>query len=354
MLHRRSGLPKRAAIAAARLSSTARLPLLTEAEALSRWRAALPPATATSILAGYSSLLGGIVTDPALLMVPLDDHGFHRGHAVFDTCNVEDGHAFGLTMHIDRLMSSARKARIIADRDSIEPVELRSIVLQTIAATGRRDGVFVRYWLTAGRGDFSISPKACVGGPSFFCVAHEDTHTAAEPRGLRAAFVDVPVKPPLLAVMKSNNYMLNALVAMHAEAAGAQLGIQVTSEGGRTLLAESSVSTVAIVDERGVLRTPPADAILPSTTWSRAVALAPALVERGILSGCEVNPIAPAEVVRAREILSMGGGWVEPVVELDGQPIGGGQPGPVFRMLDELVRADFRNPLLTDKVPYAS
>ena len=346
-----------AAIAAGRLSTAAaRVPLLTEAGALSRWRAALPPATATSILAGYSSLLGGIVTDPALLMVPLDDHGFHRGHAVFDTCNVEDGHAFGLTMHIDRLMSSARKARIITDGGGIEPspAELRSIVLQTIAATGRRDGVFVRYWLTAGRGDFAISPKACVGGPSFFCVAHEDTHSAAEPRGLRAAFVDVPVKPPLLAVMKSNNYMLNALVAMHAEAAGAQLGIQLTTDGGQTLLAESSVSTVAIVDERGVLRTPPADAILPSTTWARATALAPALVERGILTGCEVTPIEPAEVVAAREVISMGGGWVEPVLELDGQPVGDGRPGPAFRALDELVRADFRNPSLTDKVPYAS
>ena len=81
--------------------------------------------------------------------------------------------------------------------------------------------------------------------------------------------------------------------------------------------------------------------------------LAPVLVERGILSGCEVTPIAPAEVVAAREIISMGGGWVEPVVELDGQPVGGGLPGPAFRALDELVRADFRNPALTDEVPYA-
>lgn len=36
-------------------------------------------------LAFYSSRLGGITTDPALMVVPMDDHLVHRGHAVFDT-----------------------------------------------------------------------------------------------------------------------------------------------------------------------------------------------------------------------------------------------------------------------------
>ena len=36
----------------------------------------------------FSSELGGIVIDPALMTVHLDDHMIHRGHAVFDTCEV--------------------------------------------------------------------------------------------------------------------------------------------------------------------------------------------------------------------------------------------------------------------------
>ena len=36
-------------------------------------------------LAFYSSRLGGITVDPALMVVPMDDHLVHRGHAVFDT-----------------------------------------------------------------------------------------------------------------------------------------------------------------------------------------------------------------------------------------------------------------------------
>ena len=158
------------------------------------------------------------MTDAALITVPIDDHGFHRGHCVFDTCHVEQGRAFGLSMHIDRFLSSAAKAKIIDEGQPPEGFDkeaLRSVILQTIAATGRRDGVFVRYWCSAGRGDFAISPARCEA-PSFYCVAHEDTHTAAEPRGLSAVTVGVPLKPPLLATMKSNNYLLNALVATPA------------------------------------------------------------------------------------------------------------------------------------------
>ena len=141
-----------------------KLPLLSAEQALTRLRSALPARTAASVFAGYSSALGGIVTDPSLLTVPMDDHGFHRGHCVFDTCHVEDGHAFGLSMHLDRLLSSARQARILPAADAelppaFEKESLRSIILQTIAATGRRDGVFVRYWCSAGRGDFSSEPR---------------------------------------------------------------------------------------------------------------------------------------------------------------------------------------------------
>ena len=39
-------------------------------------------------MAFYSSRLGGITTDPALMVVPMDDHLVHRGHAVFDTATM--------------------------------------------------------------------------------------------------------------------------------------------------------------------------------------------------------------------------------------------------------------------------
>ena len=287
------------------------------------------------------------------MVVPIDDHGFHRGHAVFDTCNVAEGRAFGLSFHLDRLLASAHQARIqTADAPGFDKESLRSLVLSTIAATGQRDGLFVRYWLTAGRGDFSISPSRCEA-PSFYVVAHADNHSAEGPRALTAAIVPVPLKPPLLATMKSNNYLLNALVALEAEARGVDLGLQIDERGH---VAESAVSLVAAVTADGWLVAPPPHAILASTTWRRAQALAPTLIQRGLLCGCEERTLCEEDLRAARELINMGGGWVAPVVSLDGQPVGGGgggdEGGAVWRALDDVVRADLLNPELTDAVPY--
>lgn len=323
-----------------------RLPVVGRERLLSALASRLPTSAGREVFAFYSSALGGISTEPALAAVPLDDHGFHRGHAVFDTCNVHQGRAYGLGFHLDRLIRSAEDARIksLPDKE-----DLRSIVLQTIAATRRADGVFVRYWLTAGRGNFEVSPRNCEVPCCFYVVAHADSHTTEGPRGKKAAIVDVPLKPPLLATMKSNNYMLNAHVAMEAEAHGADLGIQLDEDGR---LAESSISTIAIVKE-GTLISPPADRILASTSWLRARALTPMLVSKGILRGDVEAHVYMNDLWSASEILSLGGGWVAPVIALNGQPVGDGEPGPVFLALDEALRADFSNLSLTDEVPYS-
>ena len=329
------------------LSSMARLPRLTATEALTRLQRAVPARAASNLLSFYSSPLNGIITDASLAVVPSDDHGFHRGHCVFDTCNVAGGRAFGLTMHLDRLMGSAKQARILTDDEaSLEYREsLRSIILDTIAATGRTDDVFVRYWLSVGRGDYAISPSKLDSGPQFFVVAHEDSHSAEEPRGMTACIVETPLKPALLATMKCTNYLLNALVAMAAEDKGAQLGIQLDDDG---YLAESAVSTIAIVDAaNGVLRSPPTRNILDSTTWRRVAALA-----EGVGVETTVAPVSEADLRSAKEIINLGGGWLSPIVSLDGAQVGNGEPGAVFRELDPVVRHDLLNRDMGDAIPY--
>lgn len=42
-------------------------------------------------LAMYSGIFGGITTDPATMVIPMDDHMVHRGHGVFDTAAIVDG-----------------------------------------------------------------------------------------------------------------------------------------------------------------------------------------------------------------------------------------------------------------------
>src|SRR5436190_16909653 len=92
-------------------------------------------AKASNFYAMYSSVLGGIVTDPALMLLPLDDHMVHRGHAVFDTATLTHGMLYQLDPHLDRLLRSAESARIPL---SVERGELRRIVLDTAAASRQR------------------------------------------------------------------------------------------------------------------------------------------------------------------------------------------------------------------------
>src|SRR5712692_11883946 len=60
----------------------------------------------------YSSQLGGIVTDPALMVLPFDDHMVHRGHGVFDTAAIVGGKIYDLEAHLDRFVRSARTSKL--------------------------------------------------------------------------------------------------------------------------------------------------------------------------------------------------------------------------------------------------
>lgn len=107
----------------------------------------------------YSSVLGGIVTDPALMVLPLDDHMVHRGHAVFDTAAIVNGQLYQLDPHLERFLRSAEMARIPLP---YEPEQMRQIIIDTAAASGWRDAS-VRYWLSAGQGGFGLASTECVG-----------------------------------------------------------------------------------------------------------------------------------------------------------------------------------------------
>src|SRR6201988_4852521 len=81
----------------------------------------------------YSSQLGGIVTDPALMVIPFDDHMVHRGHGIFDTAGIVNGRIYNLEAHLDRFLGSAKRSKLkLAGSRS----EMRDIIVRTTAASG--------------------------------------------------------------------------------------------------------------------------------------------------------------------------------------------------------------------------
>lgn len=85
----------------------------------------------------YSSALGGIVTEPACMVLAIDDHMVHRGHGVFDTAKIVDGYVYQLDAHLERFMRSAEAAHIALP---MRPADLKRVLLDTAAASRKTNG----------------------------------------------------------------------------------------------------------------------------------------------------------------------------------------------------------------------
>ena len=329
------------------MPSFAQTPCFTTDEAIARLRRAVH-ARSANFHAMYSSVLGGIVTDPALMVLPLDDHMVHRGHAVFDTATLANGMLYQLDKHLERFLRSAELARIPLPSP---PERLRQIILDTAAASGRRDGS-VRYWLSPGPGGFGLTPAVCVGSSFYVMIFSPDAYPDSYyTNGVKVVTSKVPIKPPFFARVKSTNYLPNVLLILDAKERGADNGIFIDQRG---MVAESSHMNVAFVTKEKVFRHPPFDAILSGITVQRILQLARRLVERGDLRDIVVADVSVEEGRGAAEMLLLGSSIkVAPVVQWDDRPIGDGKPGPIARKLLDLCREDVRSaPDQLVRVPY--
>jgi 4-amino-4-deoxychorismate lyase len=313
------------------------IPILTTDEAIARLRQSAHP-KADNFYAMYSSVLGGIVTDPALMVLPLDDHMVHRGHAVFDTATLSHGMLYQLDAHLDRLIKSAAAARISLP---FPQVKLREIILATAAASRHRDGS-VRYWLSAGPGGFGLGPGECVASSFYVIVFQQEAYPETYySEGIKVITSGVPIKPPLFARTKSTNYLPNVLVVLEAKDHGADNGIFIDQRG---MVAESSNMNVAFVTKDRVFHHPPFDAILSGITVQRVLEFAQRLVTQGDLKEIRLADVTVNEGREAAEMMLIGSSIkVAPVVQWDGNPIGDGKPGPIAKKLLDLWHEDTRS-----------
>jgi 4-amino-4-deoxychorismate lyase len=286
----------------------------------------------------YSSVLGGIITDPALMVLPLDDHMVHRGHSVFDTAILANGMLYQLDPHLDRFLRSAEMAHIPLP---FPRERLRQIIIDTAAASARRDAS-VRYWLSAGPGGFGLGPAECVGSSFYVMIFKGESYPDSfYTEGVKVITSTVAIKPPFFARVKSTNYLPNVLVVLEAKERGADNGIFVDERG---MVGESSNMNVAFVTKDRVLCHPPFDAILSGVTVQRMLHLARRLVMAGDLQDIVVAHVPVAEGKAAAEMMLLGSSIkVAPVVQWDGVPIGDGRPGPVARKLLDLWNEDVRS-----------
>lgn len=259
------------------------------------------------------------------------DRGFLFADGIYEVAAVLDGRLIDNDAHLARMARSAGELGIALP---IMLDEVAAVQAELVRRNGV-DGGLVYVQLTRGTEsgrDFLPAPGTAPTLVMF--VQHKDLiDVPAARNGIR-----VRTMPDLRWArrdIKSTALLAQVLAKREAAAAGCQEAWMV--EDG--LVTEGASSTAFILTADDVLVTrPDSHAVLPGCTGAAVRALA---AEQGI--GLERRAFSVAEALAAKEaFITSASTFVLPVVEIDGQAVGDGRPGPVAGRLRELYIAAAR------------
>jgi branched-chain amino acid aminotransferase len=212
-------------------------------------------------------------------LVPLDevridpaDPGFLAGDGLFETLRADDGRAWDVEAHLDRLLAGLERIGI----DLPEDREDLSRAIASVAEAAPRPVARMRLTVTR------QSTRLITAVP----------YTPPSARAILAVLLPEPwidSRSPL-AGLKSLSYQSNRLALARAEAAGAFEAL-LLNERGR--LAEGSRTNLILALPGGLFTPPAADGCLPGTVRRR-------LLEAGLVAE---RSLGPEDLRAAREIL---------------------------------------------------
>jgi D-alanine transaminase len=255
------------------------------------------------------------------------DRSFLFGDGVYEVIAARHGVALRLGHNLARLARSLGELRI---RDPHPPEEWRRLVYALIDANGGGD---VYVYLQVSRGaeyGRNHAPLPDIAPTVFaFCAPLPLPGAETLANGIRC--ITAQDTRWARCDIKSVALLANVLLRQRAIDAGAAETL-LLRDGELT---EASSAAVHVVIG-GEIRTPPrSPRLLPGTTRGFIEELAAA---DGI--PCRSTPVSEAELRGAEEIwVSAAARGAVPVTQLDGQPVGDGRPGPVWRRMHTLIEA---------------
>ncbi len=251
------------------------------------------------------------------------DRGFLYADAVYEVMPVYGGRPFRFAAHTERL---ARSLTAISMEDPHTREEWRAI-LGTLIERNRGSDCYVYWQVTRGaqlgrtHAPLPQIPRTVFAfcapwppPPADLCEKGISCVTATDTRWSRCD-------------IKSTALLANVLLRqLSVDAAAAETIMLRDGE-----LTEASASAVHVVLGGEVLMPPNSRRILPGTTRGAVEELA----ARAAVP-CRVQAISEAQLRAADEVwISAATREVQPVTTLDGQPIGNGRPGPLWRRVYE-------------------
>ena len=247
------------------------------------------------------------------------DRGFLFGDAVYEVIAVYGGRALLLDEHLQRLARSLTELRIAAPHTD---AAWRGIIGELIARNGGRDmGIYVQVSRGADTGRDHGFPKDVA--PTVFAMASPLARA-----DLSKACVKAITGPDIRWArcdIKTTALLANVLLRQAAAEAGA--GELIMLRDG--FVTEGSGSSVIIVEAGVLISRPNSHEILPGTT----IRLAREVAAQGGF-GYREEAISESRLRVADEVwLTAALRGVAPVTHIDGQPIGDGTPGPVWRVV---------------------
>ena len=264
--------------------------------------------------------------------VPVLDRGFIFGDGVYELVPVYSRVPFRMDEHLARLERSLAAVRI---RNPYSRAEWRDIILQLIVKQPFEDqGVYFQVTRGVARRDHAF-PKD--SAPTVFVMSNPLLCPPRELVERGASAVTALDDRWLHCDIKSISLIGNCLLRQASADAGAAETI--LFRDGK--LTEASASNVFVV-KGGVIQSPPkSNLILPGITYDVVVELA-----QGAGLPLEFRELTQAEVRAADEIwLTSSSKEVLAIVTLDGKPVAGGRPGPLFRRMHGLYQ-DFKQKVM--------
>jgi len=269
------------------------------------------------------------------------DHAHLYGDGLFEGIRFYDRKVFRLDAHLDRLYHGIN---YLGFEMHIPQSELRQIVLDTCRASDEVSG-YIRLNVTRGTG-LGLDPRNIDRTPAVVVIV--STLSLYPPelyvRGLDVITSSYRMSPsdvldPRLKCI--GGYASNILAKMEGYKVGAHESLKLNHQGQ---VAECTGDNVFLVKD-GVVKTPhPSVGLLKGITRDVALDLA-----KELGYGTEETFLTVFDFFTAQEAFVTGtAAEIAPVVQLDGRPIGTGNPGPVTLQLMARFRAETQT-----GVPYA-